>query len=134
MPFYQCIAPVGVISVEMRQEIVQEITRIHCDATGGLPLFVQVQFDEVKPENVFQNGKFSSAIRLHVRMRAGRPAVVRHQMMTDYTKLLNRITGVPIVDIMIGIVETSHENVMESGERLPAPGDEESWKAKFANM
>jgi hypothetical protein len=32
---------------------------------------------------------------------------------------------------MIGIVETSFENVMESGLRLPAPGDEESWKAKF---
>ena len=134
MPFYQCIAPIGVITADMKQEIVDEITGIHCEATSGLPRFVQIQFDEVNPENVFQNRKLSSAIRLHVRMRAGRPAEVRHQMMTDYTNLLSRVTGVPIVDIMIGIVETSYENVMESGLRLPAPGDEESWKAKFANM
>jgi hypothetical protein len=41
MPFYQCIAPIGVIKPDMRQEIVDEITRIHCEATGGLALFVQ---------------------------------------------------------------------------------------------
>ena len=134
MPFYQCIAPVGVITRDMRQEIVDGITRIHCDSTGGLPLFVQVQFDEVDPASVFQNRKLSSAIRLHVRMRAGRPAEVRHQMMKDYTGLLNEVTGVPVVDIMIGIVETSYENVMESGLRLPAPGDEATWNAQFANM
>lgn len=74
MPFYQCIAPIGVITTGMKQEIVDEITRIHCAATRGLPRFVQIQSDEVNPENVFQDRKLSSAIRLHVRMRAGRPA------------------------------------------------------------
>src|ERR1700739_342706 len=54
MPFYQCIAPIGVITADMKQEIVDEITRIHCEATGGLPRFVQIQFDEEKPENAFQ--------------------------------------------------------------------------------
>jgi phenylpyruvate tautomerase PptA (4-oxalocrotonate tautomerase family) len=66
MPFYRCIAPIGVITADRKQEIVDEITRIHCQATGGLPRFVQVQFDEVL---------------------AGRPAEIRHQMMTDYTNL-----------------------------------------------
>ncbi|WP_158807348.1 tautomerase family protein [Beijerinckia sp. L45] len=77
MPFYHCIAPVGLITSDMKQEIVDEITRIHCEATGGLALFVQVQFDEVLQENVFQNGRLSSAIRLHIRMRpAARPKSV----------------------------------------------------------
>jgi phenylpyruvate tautomerase PptA (4-oxalocrotonate tautomerase family) len=134
MPFYQCIAPEGVVTAEMKQEIVEGITRIHCEATGGLSRFVQVQFDEVRLANVFQDGKPSSAIRLHVRMRAGRTADVRLRMMTDYTDLLNRVSGVPVVDIMIGIVETSYENVMESGLRLPAPGDEDAWKARFESV
>src|ERR1700739_3735571 len=125
MPFHKCISLAGTFAQAQREEIVDEITRIHCEATGGLPRFVQIPFDEVNPENVFQNRTLSLAIRLHVRMRAGRPAEVRHQMLTDYTNLLSRVTGVPIVDIMIGIVETSYENVMESGLRLPAPGDEE---------
>jgi hypothetical protein len=55
-------------------------------------------------------------------------------MMTDYTNMLSKVTGVPIADIMIGIIETSYENVMESGLRLPAPGDEDAWKAQFAQM
>ncbi|WP_158807347.1 hypothetical protein [Beijerinckia sp. L45] len=46
--------------------------------------------------------------------------------MTDYTNLLSRVTGV-----MIGIIETSFENVMEGGLRLPPPGEEEAWQAQF---
>lgn len=72
MPFYQCIVPIGVITTDMKQEIVDEITRIHCEATGALPRFVQIQFEEVNPGNVFQDRKLSSAIRLHVRMQVGR--------------------------------------------------------------
>ena len=48
--------------------------------------------------------------------------------------MLSRITGVAVVDIMIGIIETSYENVMESGLRLPAPGEETAWKAQLAEM
>jgi phenylpyruvate tautomerase PptA (4-oxalocrotonate tautomerase family) len=35
MPFYQCIAPIGVIAADMKQEIVDEITRIHCGSPSA---------------------------------------------------------------------------------------------------
>src|SRR6202048_5127958 len=47
MPFYQCISLAGSLSQEQKEEIVREVTRIHCQETGGLPLFVQIQFDEI---------------------------------------------------------------------------------------
>jgi phenylpyruvate tautomerase PptA (4-oxalocrotonate tautomerase family) len=117
----------------MKQEIVDEITRIHCDATGALALFIQVQFDEVDSSNVFQNRKPSSAVRLHARIRAGRPPEVRLKMLSDYTTMLHRITKVPVADIMVAFIETPFENVMEGGVRLPAPGEEAGWEAQFAD-
>ena len=133
MPFYHCLAPEGVFTQLMKQEIVDEITRIHCDATGALPLFIQVQFEEVDSSNVFQNRKPSSAIRLHARIRAGRPPEVRLKMLSDYTAMLHRITKVPVADIMVAFIETPFENVMEGGVRLPAPGEEAEWEAQFAD-
>ena len=35
MPIYQCIIPEGLLDESQRENIAGEITRIHCDATGG---------------------------------------------------------------------------------------------------
>jgi phenylpyruvate tautomerase PptA (4-oxalocrotonate tautomerase family) len=89
------------------------------------------KFDEVTSDNVFQNGKPSSAIRLHARIRAGRDAATKLRMLHAYTDLIARVARVPADDIMVGFIETSYENVMEAGVRLPAPGEEEAWLARF---
>jgi hypothetical protein len=36
MPFYKCITLAGTFAQAQKEEIVGEITRIHCEATGGL--------------------------------------------------------------------------------------------------
>jgi phenylpyruvate tautomerase PptA (4-oxalocrotonate tautomerase family) len=137
MPFYQCISLVGSLLQEQKEEIVREVTRIHCQETGGLPRFIQIQFDEVTSDNVFQNGKPSSAIRLHARIRAGRDAATKLRMLhayTDlnaYTDLIARVARVPVDDIMVAFIETSYENIMEAGVRLPPPGEEKAWLAQF---
>jgi phenylpyruvate tautomerase PptA (4-oxalocrotonate tautomerase family) len=105
----------------------REITRIHCETTGALPRFVQIQFEEVKPGDTFQNGKPSRAVRLHGRIRAGRDADTKHRMLDAYTDLIVRIARVSVDDVMVALVETPHENAMEGGVRLPAPGEEEPW-------
>jgi phenylpyruvate tautomerase PptA (4-oxalocrotonate tautomerase family) len=134
MPFYHCITLPGVLAPDQKQEIVSEITRIHCEATGGLPLFVQVQFEEVKQGDVFQNGRPSQAVRLHARIRAGRDAETRHRMLRAYTDLIVRVARVPVDNVMVAFIETSFENVMEAGVRLPAPGEEKAWLARFGDQ
>lgn len=134
MPFYQCITPPGTLDTKRKQQIVDGITRIHCEATGALALYVQIEFQEVDPGNMFQNGKPSKAVRLHARIRAGRDAETRHQMLRDYTDLLHEMTGVAVADIMVAFIETPYENVMESGLRLPAPGEEAQWLAHVADL
>lgn len=134
MPYYQCITLDGTLAQAQKEEIVREITRIHCEATGGLPRFVQIQFEEVKPGDVFQNGKPSRAVRLHARIRAGRDADTRHRMLHAYTDLIARVARVPVDDVMIAFSETSFENVMEAGVRLPAPGEETAWLERFGDQ
>jgi phenylpyruvate tautomerase PptA (4-oxalocrotonate tautomerase family) len=131
MPFYKCISLAGTLAQAQKEEIVSEITRIHCEATGGLPRFVQIQFEEVKPADVFQNGKPSRAVRLHARIRAGRDADTRCRMLQAYTDLIVRVARVTVDDVMVAFIETPFENVMEAGVRLPAPGDEKAWLERF---
>jgi phenylpyruvate tautomerase PptA (4-oxalocrotonate tautomerase family) len=109
MPFYRCITLVGMLAQEQKEEIVQSL------------------FEEVRPGDVFQNGKPSQAVRLHGRIRAGRDADTKHRMLDAYTDLIVRIARVSVDDVMVALVETPHENAMEGGVRLPAPGEEEPW-------
>ena len=44
MPIYQCISPEGLLDESQRKNIAEEITRIHCDATGAPRSFVNVLF------------------------------------------------------------------------------------------
>jgi len=92
---------------------------------------VQIQFEEVEPGDVFQNGKPSRAVRLHARIRAGRDPETRHRMLRAYTDLIVRIARVPVDDVMVAFIETPYENVMEAGVRLPSPGEEEAWLERF---
>jgi phenylpyruvate tautomerase PptA (4-oxalocrotonate tautomerase family) len=134
MPFYQCITLAGTLAQDQKEEIVSEITRIHCQATGGLSLFVQIQFEEVEPADVFQNGKPSRAVRLHARIRAGRDADTKHRMLHAYTDLMARVARVPVDHVMVAFIETPFENVMEAGVRLPAPGEEKAWLERLGGQ
>jgi phenylpyruvate tautomerase PptA (4-oxalocrotonate tautomerase family) len=134
VPFHQCIVLVGTLAQEQKEEIVRDITRIHCETTGALPRFVQIQFDEVKPGDVFQNGKPSRAVRLHGRIRAGRDADTKHRMLDAYTDLIVRVARVPVDAVMVALVEIPHENAMEGGVRLPAPGEEKPWLERLGSQ
>src|SRR5271163_3562419 len=133
VPFYQRMTLTGTLAQDQKEEIVSEITRIHCEATGGLPLFVPIQFEEVEPRDVFQNGMPSQAVRLHARIRAGRDADTKHHAHA-YTDLNVRVARVPVDDVMVAFIETPFENVMEAGVRLPALGEEKDWLERFGDQ
>jgi phenylpyruvate tautomerase PptA (4-oxalocrotonate tautomerase family) len=134
MPFYRCITLVGTLAQEQKEEIVRDITRIHCETTGALPRFVQIQFEEVKSGDVFQNGKPSRAVRLHGRIRAGRDADTKHRLLRAYTDLIVRVARVSVEDVMVALVDMPHENAMEAGLPLPAPGEEKAWLERFGSQ
>jgi phenylpyruvate tautomerase PptA (4-oxalocrotonate tautomerase family) len=134
MPFYKCISLAGALAQDQKQQIVSEITRIHCEATGGFPRFVQIQFEEVKPGDVFQNGSPSRAVHLHARIRASRDSDTKYRMLRAYTELIVRVARVPICEVMVAFFGTPFENVMEASVCLPAPGDEKAWLERLGNQ
>ena len=91
-----------------------------------LPIFVQVQFEEVKPGDVFQNGKLSRAVRLHARIRAGRDADTSHRMLHAYTDLIVRVVHVSVDDVMVAFIRAPVGGGMRAGVRLATPGKEEN--------
>jgi hypothetical protein len=52
-------------------------------------------------------------------------------MLHAYTELIARVCRVSVDDVMVAFIETSFENVMEAGVRLPAPGNEKAWLERF---
>jgi phenylpyruvate tautomerase PptA (4-oxalocrotonate tautomerase family) len=56
VPIYQCISPEGLLDESARGKLAEEITRIHCDATGVPPSFVNVIFTDVPDGRYFVAG------------------------------------------------------------------------------
>ena len=57
MPIYQCISPEGLLDESARGRVAEEITRIHCDATGVPRSFVNVIFTDIADGRYFVAGK-----------------------------------------------------------------------------
>lgn len=72
MPIYQCISPEGLLDESGRAKAAEQITRIHCDATGVPPTFVDVMFTDVAEGRYFVTGKPSGHSILNGAIRTGR--------------------------------------------------------------
>jgi hypothetical protein len=55
-------------------------------------------------------------------------------LLRAYTDLIVRVARVSVADVMAALVEMPHENAMEGGVRLPAPGDEKSWLERLRSQ
>ena len=102
MPIYQCICPEGLLDQPTREAIAEEITRIHCDATGVPPSFVNVLFTEMTGGTCFVAGR-------------------------ELSQMWSRLTGQAEGELLISLWENPPENVMEAGLIFPALGQEEQW-------
>ena len=72
MPIYQCISPEGLLDDAGRARVAEEITRIHCDATGVPPSFVNVMFLDVPSGKYFVAGKPAAHSVVSGAIRVGR--------------------------------------------------------------
>jgi phenylpyruvate tautomerase PptA (4-oxalocrotonate tautomerase family) len=129
MPFYQCISPAGLLDEAARRELAEEITRIHCDATGVPPSFVNVMFTDVPAGRYFVAGKPSAHSVLNGAIRAGRDLETRQRILQELSRMWTRQTGQTEGELLISLWESPAENVMEAGLIFPGLGQEEQWFA-----
>jgi len=98
----------------------EEITRIHCDATGVPPSYVNVIFTDVPDGKYFVAGKPAAHSFLNAAIRAGHDVTVRQSILNNLSQMWTRLTGQPEEELLISLWENAAENAMEAGSIFPA--------------
>ena len=127
MPLYQCISPEGLLDDSGRKNIAGEITRIHCNATGAPPSFVNVLFLDTPSGKFFIEGRPSNHSVVLGRIRQGRDVATRQAMLRDLSQMWAQLTGQSEGELLVALSDDPSENVMEAGLILPRPGEEDQW-------
>ena len=125
MPIYQCFSREGLLDESARGKVAEEITRIHCDATGIPPSFVNVMFFDLPDGRYFVAGKPSAHSVVSGAIRFGRDLATRQRILRDLSQMWTRLTGQPEEELLISLWENPAENVMEGGSIFPALGQEQ---------
>ncbi len=133
MPTYYCIAPAGLLDPAKKAAIAKEITRVHNEVTGAAGFFAQVIFTDVTKGNHFMGGVELKAdqIFVHGFIRAGRSLPDRRKLVTGFTDVLAKISGLSKKLVWAYVVEIPPRQMVEYGHVLPEPGDEATWLASL---
>ena len=132
MPLYICAAAKDAISAEQKRQIANEVTRVHCEVTGAPRTFVHCFFfDQGSPQiellqTVFK-AESDKPYVLFGNLRAGRTEETKDRVIND---MCNGVAG--ILDVARDQIEMATQDipakwVMEGGDLLPEPGEEEAW-------
>lgn len=123
MPLYMCNAVRGSIPEAAKPKIAADITRIHCDVTGAPPTFVHAFFFEDAPQQPL-NGK---SVFLFGNIRAGRTSEQKQMMVDQMRNAIHLHASIPMDKIIVDNTDVPASWVMEGGDLLPEPGDEDEW-------
>jgi phenylpyruvate tautomerase PptA (4-oxalocrotonate tautomerase family) len=123
MPLYRCTVAEGLTTLEQRSLIAKEITRIHCDVTGAPPSFVHAFFADDR-EGRLPAGRQAVVLGS---IRTGRTPEQKEQLVSDMRRAIASILGWDEDEVLVATVDVPARWVMEGGELLPEPGQEESW-------
>ena len=125
MPLYICNAKAGAVPEEAKAKIAEAITRIHCDVTAAPPTFVHVFFFEDGPQPPLGD----KTAMIYGQIRAGRPEAQKAQIREEMGAALAEHTGITVDALTVFTPDTPASWVMEGGDILPEPGEEEAWLA-----
>ena len=132
MPLYICAADKDAIPAEAKGLIAKEVTRVHCDITGAPPSFVHCFFFERSGaqfgllEHLFDSS-ISTPYVLFGNLRAGRTEETKERVIADMCSGVASILGIGRDKIDMATRDIPAKWVMEGGDLLPEPGEEEAW-------
>ena len=125
MPLYLCNTREGAVDGAAKQQIAEDITDIHCDVTGAPPGFVHVAFFEGAEQFPLQD----KALVVLGTIRKGRTPEQMNDITTAIKHSLAKHGGVDLVQTDAHLRETPASWVLEGGEVMPEPGEEDAWFA-----
>lgn len=131
MPTYQVHCPAGSLSENQKRSIAKGITEAHSAATGAQQFFAQVLFREVPAQDWYLAGEPLSGAHLFVfgYIRSGRTLEVKAGLLRAIRDLLVQHGGVGIERAWVYLSDVPAAHIIEYGEILPEPGQEQQWLA-----
>ena len=122
MPLYLCRTAEGAVAGPVKQQIAEDITRIHCAVTGAPPVFVHAFFLPMVPP-----ATDGPAIAVRATIRAGRTDAQKADIHDQLHAAIVERTGHAPPEVAVEIVDAPASWVMEGGEIFPEPGEEAPW-------
>ena len=132
MPTY-AISTAREITPQQRAQIVESLTSIHSVEANAPRYFVQIIFYKVEPGSMFIGGDPASPDHVWVRadIRAGRTREQKSKMLRRIMQETSEILLVSDQDVWVYISDIPAVGVLEFGNVLPEPGEEEQWLASL---
>ncbi|GJD51739.1 hypothetical protein OPKNFCMD_4496 [Methylobacterium crusticola] len=132
MPTY-AISTAKDTTPDQRAKIVESITTIHSVEATAPRYFVQVIFNKVEPGSIFIGGEPASPDHVWVRadIRAGRTREQKARMLRRIMQETSEILAISEQDVWVYISDIPATGVLEFGNVLPEPGEEEQWLASL---
>jgi phenylpyruvate tautomerase PptA (4-oxalocrotonate tautomerase family) len=127
MPIYHCHSPQRLLTGSAKATIAGEITRIHCEATGESPSFVNVLFLDIPESTSFAAGRPSTRSFVFGEIRDGHHLQTRHALLRDLPQMWARLTGQSEAELIVALRETPAENATQGGLIFARPGHEPQW-------
>jgi phenylpyruvate tautomerase PptA (4-oxalocrotonate tautomerase family) len=122
MPLYKITTPEGLLSAEAKATLAAEITEFHSRMSGLDEAYTKIVFDSFRPGDGFIGGNAGPAVILTVKVRAGRPADYRRELLFGLRSRLQSATGAADVQMLLALEETPASNAIEMGELMPEIG------------
>lgn len=125
MPLYIVNTKAGEMPDEAKPKIAADITRIHCDVTDAPAKFVHVFFFEDGPMPPL--GDMQAMV--YGQIRHGRTDAQKAQIVEEMHASVCEHTGIETSAVHAFTTDTPASWIMEGGDVLPEPGEEEAWLA-----
>ncbi len=130
MPTY-AVSSAKPLTPDERARIAESVTATHAAEADAPRYFVQVIFHALEPGAIFIGGTPASPDHVWIRadIRAGRSREQKARIMTRLMRETSAILGISEQDVWVYISDIPALGVLEFGNVLPEPGEEERWLA-----
>jgi phenylpyruvate tautomerase PptA (4-oxalocrotonate tautomerase family) len=126
MPLYIVNSKAGAMPQEAKAALADDLTEIHCRVTDAPPTFVHVFFFEDGPNPPLGD----KSAMVYGQIRAGRTDAQKSQIWKEMAEAVVEHAGIPAANVHAFTSDTPASWVMEGGDVLPEPGEEEAWLAR----
>ena len=124
MPLYTAITQEGIVSVETKAKIAEEITRIHTSVMNVPKNFVRVVFLSYPKGSGFTGGEEAPTAALNCVLRGGHTVEEKTDMLQQLWAMFRSLSGIATDQLVLSLQEIPSGNAMEMGQIMQAVAPE----------